>query len=226
MARCPDCQTEQSADFGMTTCTKCSAVFMVGLDGEVASAEPLSPEEDMASFEETPVQEMQQESVEAAPEQELQQFNDPTEYEAPVEEELNEVASEESDDYSENFLEDLSASPQEKISPEDPLDIQKFDQSLSSQMDDGEYIYDVIITGMDSADLKKDVLFALSEKRFSLIMSGLQKEVQKGELVIRDLNPVRAMLIVLRLQALDVTVEWRQKHFTQGEAPQEGEAEA
>jgi hypothetical protein len=92
-------------------------------------------------------------------------------------------------------------------------------------MDDGEYVYEVVVSGIDSADLKKDVIMALSDKRFSLVVSELQKEIQKGELIVRNLNPVRAMLIVLRLQSLDVIVEWRQKHFTQEAGRKKSEAQ-
>ncbi len=245
MARCPECQTEQSADFGMTTCAKCSAVFMIGIDGQVDSAEAPSYDESIdeaaeelssaPSDEPTPLQPYEPQSDDfvetfaATPEEEVPEeavedggdFDGENDSENDVENDIKTT-----DEYSENFLDNLSdnkvvAPPSAK----DPLDIQRFDESASSQMDDGEYVYEVIITGIDSADLKKDIIMALSEKRFSLIVSELQKEIQKGELVVRNLNPVRAMLIVLRLQSLDVIVEWRQKHFTQDAAAKKSEAQ-
>ncbi len=224
MARCPECQTEQSADFGMTTCAKCSAVFMIGIDGQVDSADappdepttlqPYEPQSDdfVETFAATLEDEAPEEAVvESADDVDLESADD------------NDIKT--TDEYSENFLDNLSDNKAATPSAKDPLDIQRFDESASSQMDDGEYVYEVIITGIDSADLKKDIIMALSEKRFSLIVSELQKEIQKGELVVRNLNPVRAMLIVLRLQSLDVIVEWRQKHFTQDAAAKKSEAE-
>ncbi len=246
MARCPECQTEQSADFGMTTCPQCSAVFMIGIDGQVDSAEAPNYDEPEHQPIDEPIVEPSEEPTTLQPCQ--PQNDDFVETFAAAAEEfiegnpVNDIENEEqggdkndvdtdfntdfntADEYSENFLDNLSDNKVTPVSATDPLDIQRFDESAASQMDDGEYVYEVIITGIDSADLKKDIIMALSEKRFSLIVSELQKEIQKGELIVRNLNPVRAMLIVLRLQSLDVIVEWRQKHFTQA-AAKKGEAE-
>jgi hypothetical protein len=217
MAQCPECQTEQSADFGMTTCNQCNAVFMVGMDGEVAGAEAETDEGEAllaeASFEEEAADEVV-ESFEGMGEPSFEQS--PETVEEPMET-LAEEDFESPSEYSENFLDDLSSS--------DPLEIQHFDQSQTSVMEDGEYIYEVLVTGIDSSALKKDVLLALSEKRFSLVTSELQKEIQRGALTLRHLNPVLAMLIVLRLQSLDVTVEWRQKHFAQDSSEKESEVD-
>jgi hypothetical protein len=184
---------------------------MVGMDGQVDSEEPSDEPTTLQPYE--PQSDDFVDTFAAAPEEEA-----PEEF---VEDNpMNDI------EYSENFLDTLSDNKTAPVSAKDPLDIQRFDESAASQMDDGEYVYEVIITGIDSADLKKDIIMALSEKRFSLIVSELQKEIQKGELIVRNLNPVRAMLIVLRLQSLDVIVEWRQKHFTQSVAAKKSEAEA
>jgi hypothetical protein len=188
---------------------------MVGMDGQVDSAEP----SDETSDEPTTLQ-----PYEPQIDDYVETFAVAPNEEAPEEfvkdNPLNDI------EYSENFLDTLSDNKTAPVSAKDPLDIQRFDESTASQMDDGEYLYEVIITGIDSADLKKEIIMALSEKRFSLLISELQKEIQKGELIVRNLNPVRAMLIVLRLQSLDVIVEWRQKHFTQSAVAKKGEAEA
>ncbi len=233
MARCPECQTEQNADFGMTTCPQCSAVFMVGIDGEVESVEPAPIEDHIQNESGATVVEAFEASGNAASDDEATNHaEEQNEAEAAYSAETDEAdkINVSKTEYSENFLDNLSDNPQvatesELESSADPLGIQRFDQSAASQMRDGEYLYEVVITGIDSADLKREVLMALSEKRFSLIISELQKEIQKGELIVRNLNPVRAMLIVLRLQSLDITIEWRQKHFTQGKAVKENEAE-
>ncbi len=248
MARCPECQTEQSADFGMTTCPQCSAVFMIGIDGQVDSAEAPNYDEPEHQPIDEPIVQPSEEPTTLQPYEPqnddfVETFADATEEKASEEfiegNSVNDIENEEQggdkndvntdvntvDEYSENFLDNLSDNKVTPVSATDPLDIQRFDESAASQMDDGEYVYEVIITGIDSADLKKDIIMALSEKRFSLIVSELQKEIQKGELIVRNLNPVRAMLIVLRLQSLDVIVEWRQKHFTQAAAAKKGEVE-
>lgn len=144
----------------------------------------------------------------------------------------NESAENESDsEYSENFLDQLSSTPSsaDNVEPlndlKDPLGIQHFDKLTDSELSDGEYLYDVTIVGIDSADLKKEVFLALSDKRFALPVENLRKQVHQGVLKIPNLNPVCAMLIVLKTQELDVVVDWKQKHFTQATSPTKTEAE-
>ena len=115
--------------------------------------------------------------------------------------------------------------PSEDITS-DPLGVQSFEDSGGAELADGEYLYDIILTQVDSADLKREVMMALSDKRFALEAEDLQKQMREGGLTIQNLNPVKAMLIVLRLQQIDVVVEWRQKHFTLAEDKKnQGEAE-
>lgn len=131
------------------------------------------------------------------------------------------------EDFSTQETEEPPPSQEEaSISAEDPLGVQSFEDSGGASLADGEYLYDIILTQVDSADLKRDVMMALSDKRFALEADDLQKQMREGGLTIQNLNPVKAMLIVLRLQQMDVVVEWRQKHFTLAEDKKnQGEAE-
>ncbi|MBY0383800.1 zinc ribbon domain-containing protein [bacterium] len=197
MAQCPECHKEQNADFGMVTCAHCGAVFMVELDGEVNASEQIDAE-------------VVSDEAESLPEAAEEPFGDPPE------ESLPEAFTEE----------EPLAAEQEVVSAEDPLGVQSFEDSGGANLADGEYLYDIILTHVDSADLKREVMMALSDKRFALEAEDLQKQMREGGLTIQNLNPVKAMLIVLRLQQIDVVVEWRQKHFTLAEDKKnQGEAE-
>jgi hypothetical protein len=221
MVRCPDCQKEVDVDFGMTTCSSCGAVFMVEIDGSVQESLPTEEDE--------PVSEAPDAIVEdEAPPAESAFFDSEEPRSLAQETQLMENASPE---YSEDFLDQLSETPKSNVAESalndqnDPLDIQRFDQVTASELSDGEYLYDVTIVGIDSADLKKEVILALSDKRFDLPVENLRKQVHQGVLKIPNLNPVRAMLIVLKTQELDVVVDWKQKHFTQTTSAPKSEVE-
>ncbi len=212
MVQCPDCNKEQEANFGMVTCSSCGAVFMVEFDGTVNQPENVEYEEGAAPVEESHTEE-------------------------PLFADINEEAVVAESTYDENFLEPLSeegeaeAEPSESPAREtrpsnDPLGIQKFDSSGGSNLADGEYLYDILISGIDSGEIKKDLLQALSDKRFALKMEDLRAKIRDGQLAILSLNPVRAMLIVLRIQEMDVQIEWRQRHHTQSSADRAPEVES
>ena len=118
---------------------------------------------------------------------------------------------------------DGTAAPDEKS---DPLGVSQFDVAEASQMADGLYYYDLRISGIDTAILKQEVLDILSDKRLGWNAEDLRKKIKMGQLVIENLNPVRAVLAVLKLQSLDVDVEWDQRPFTDNdtaEAPKDQE---
>jgi len=124
--------------------------------------------------------------------------------------------------YSEDFLDSLNSS--EPVDPEvteanDPLGITRFDGTDSSQMVDGPYYYDVIVSGIDTASLKQQVVDALTDRRLNWSQDDIKKNIKMGQLQLLNLNPVRAVLVVLKLQPLDVDVEWDQKLYTKEPGP-------
>lgn len=233
MVRCPDCQKEVDVDFGMTTCSSCGAVFMVEIDGSVQESLPTVDDEQGAEAPEAMVVEQEESPAESAFFENEQQGSlaDETEFmeNATSPEDSNVEAP--SPEYSEDFLDQLSETPKSNVvdsllnDQNDPLEIQRFDKVTASELSEGEYLYDVTIVGIDSADLKREVILALSDKRFDLPVESLRKQVHHGVLKIPNLNPVRAMLIVLKTQELDVVVDWKQKHFTQTTTTSKSEVE-
>jgi hypothetical protein len=135
------------------------------------------------------------------------------------------VEGEESAGYSEDFLQDLDGgSTPPPPDPNDPLGVSQFDGAEASTMADGPFYYDVRISGIDTASLKEQVMDALSDKRLGWSPDEIKKKIRMGQLLLEDLNPVRAVLVVTKLQTLDVDVEWDQKPFTaEPEIPQDQE---
>ncbi len=43
----------------------------------------------------------------------------------------------------------------------------------------------------------------------------IKKKIYRGQLHLIHLNPVRAVLAILRLQPLDIDVEWEQRLYTE-----------
>jgi hypothetical protein len=217
MVQCPECGKNVEADFGMTTCASCGAVFMVEIDGSVGSQSPEYEQNESQIYEnhesENP------DYIENLNESVISDEGlDAPSVEPEVSPEVEQNAAEEEGEYNEDFFEPTLDDKN------DPLEVQRFDQASASELSDGEFLYDVTVKGLDSVDLKKDVLAALADKRFSLVKEEMRKNIRQGELLLSDLNPVRAMLVVLKLQEFDVEVEWRQKHFTQlGQGGDEGD---
>lgn len=125
-------------------------------------------------------------------------------------------------EYDENFLSnsfsgDL-ADPDEpgviEDDKNDPVGIQKFDGNPASQLVDGPYYYDVTIIGLDTAQIKDEVMRALSDKRFQWTYEDIKRRLRNGRLVFKDLNPVKAVLLVIKIQHIDVEIQWVQKMHT------------
>lgn len=164
---------------------------------------------------------------------EVQSYSEEPAVEAPSEESSQDLAGSEAlseeppTEYSEDFLHTLDANPAEKTltDAEDPLGVTRFDGSEASQMADGPYYYDVSISGIDTAQLKQHVVDALSDKRLGWSTDEVKKMIRMGQIVLQNLNPVKAILVVLKLQTLDVDVEWEQRPYTAESSSEESEAE-
>lgn len=239
MVQCPACSTEIDADFGMKTCPNCSAVFMVNFDGTVADPSVAQAEAEIAaSEEEAPVEEADNSEPEyfTAPdsgEGDADAAEEPA-FEAPqgegdyfpVHEETEEDSviaagdtSGEPVEYTEDFLDSLNEpAPSPVDDKKDPLGVTRFDRSEASQALDGPYYYDVTVSGLDTAQLKQAVINTLSDKRLGWTADDIKKMIRLGELRLMNLNPVKAVLTVIKLQSFDIDVSWEQRLFTEDAA--------
>ena len=141
--------------------------------------------------------------------------------------------AQETEDSREEFLETLEDSSEEKSqqssqdqglledsltngdslsSPDsEPVDITDFADSEKSGMNAGEYLYDLIVDGLDSKELKEELKYVLMEERLQLNYREFLKKIRKGKVLISDLNPVKAKRIVEQLQYSGLNLRWRQK---------------
>ena len=108
-----------------------------------------------------------------------------------------------------------------------PVNVTSFANSQDSLLVDGELVYDLEITEVDSPDLKENLKYVLMDDKLKLDASSLMKTMNQGRILIANLNPIKAKRIVEQLQFWDLEVRWSQKRVTmemQGEEL-EGEPE-
>lgn len=126
--------------------------------------------------------------------------------------------SSQDDEYNENFISDgFQAEVDEAIAeddPKDPVGVQRFDAHEASQLVDGPYYYDLTISGLDTGQIKNEVLKALTDRRFQWTPEEIKRRLRNGRLIFKNLNPVKAVLVVIKLQHIDVDIQWVQKLHT------------
>lgn len=125
------------------------------------------------------------------------------------------------ENYDEGFLSshmDDEVEPPPEDPAKDPLGVMTFERSDASQTSDGPYHYDVCINGLDTAIIRQEVLRRLNDPRLGWSPEDLLRSLRQGELILKNLNPVKAVVTIINLQSLDVDVSWEQKHYAIDEA--------
>lgn len=82
------------------------------------------------------------------------------------------------------------------------------DQSL------GALSYTVLIENIDTKDIRIELLDALSDPKFQWDAKAMLKEIKMGKLKLEGLNPVKASVLVDRLQEIPVKVSWTQHAYS------------
>lgn len=104
--------------------------------------------------------------------------------------------------------EKMNVNPAETV---DFSDVVEF--ANSAQLDHSPLAYTLWIEGIDSGEIRARVEDVLSDARLNFHLSDVMKNLKKGVLELRDLNPVKASYIASRLRAEAVNFRWRQSIF-------------
>lgn len=229
---CPRCGYQIDQDFGVITCQQCQAVLFVDLDGqiqlsEVASEASMPPSSSLGFLApegpllESPSSQLEpefaapnsQESIEVGPPPEI-----PLPPQAPRpptwEIESNQQAP----------LQDESVvtpePPQSMESLESPpasLRVSDIASEISNFANETEVVtqfqYELLISGIDSSEIRDKLFEALSDRRFRWEARVLLSQITKGQLLIAKLNPAKAMILIRRLQELPLVLRWNQKRL-------------
>ncbi len=183
MALCPYCQNDIGDDFGLTECSNCRKVVFLEMDGRVVSLD-----EDQQTPEPEPF-------VEQAPEQDYQ-FDEPLAEQPFVEALPSEPVYEET-----LFEEPPVEEPQESL-------LESFQDSPVQR--DGNLRYTLTISGIDSSELRQEVVSVLSDRKFLFDVPELLQSVKQGQLRIQDISAVKASMIVFFLKSTPLEISWEQ----------------
>lgn len=195
---CPNCQAPVPDDFGLIECAKCGASIFVEFDGSVTA-----PTEE-------PVIEHHSNSQSNA----IDFDQDETSFEFPAEVDAGSAAAVVAGEAEESFdimpQSVIAEIPQSTTSEQHMDELQDFANSPLSQGRDGLLRVNLIISGIDTSDLRNLVYEALLDKKFLWDAESIMKGVASGQLQIPDLPSVKAAVLLLRLKNIPVNVSWEQ----------------
>jgi hypothetical protein len=220
---CPKCGTKLKDDYGMVTCPTCGVVLFVDMDG-VAQAAGEEPNPWAAAP--TSEQPMQPEPMTADAGTDSG-ANEPSpmglEPIDPVPE--NRPAPETADGVGEldmgGFLgydtapTDSSKGAASQNDPNDPLGISAYANSELSSAKDGPLVVTVIISGIDTKDLRNEIRQALQDSRFGWDSGAVMASIKSGTLVLPRISPVKASIVINRIKNLAVQIRWEQNAITE-----------
>lgn len=87
-------------------------------------------------------------------------------------------------------------------------EIQDYANSEASNLEAGALLYDLRVQGVDTKELRKQIIECLSDSRLGLNTEGFV--IEQGQFILTGLNPVVVSIIVQRLKPLPVFMDWRQ----------------
>lgn len=147
-----------------------------------------------------------------APESEppLNQFRPLHEASSPEEIEPNPAPMPKEPDYEEPIYEEPLEPEIKKEVTSDMSDIAKFGNSSMSQAREGSLLFDIYISGIDTADIRSQVREALTDTRFVWDAQAFMARLRNGELRIKDVSAIKSAIIIQRLRSVPVDVRWEQ----------------
>lgn len=96
--------------------------------------------------------------------------------------------------------------------PEPRLEeIADFGNSQASNAPDGFLHYDLVISQIDSKEIRMEVIAALTDRKLGLTEEDILKRIKNGQILFLDLSPIKASQIVKKLRYIDVKINWTQK---------------
>ena len=167
MAQCPICQAPVTEDFGLIECKKCGAALFVEFDGTVKAQSDDVPTQMTISQSVTVDITDELFGSDPQPEQnfgydatEIQTFEESTPPPPPAD--RTEILAEQF----ENMPQSVVLTPPETSSEEHMDDLKDFANSPMSQGREGLLRVNVVISGIDTADLRNMVYEALLDRKF------------------------------------------------------------
>ena len=202
MANCPKCQTELLQDSGLALCSSCGHPSVINIDGSIQemAAEPTPQPSAHADETSDPaiasIAFMQNESAGSPPTSGFSLF----EGDAPQPQ-----AASQNDPF-ENVQQGSES-----------VSISEYANSELSQGKNGAFVYNVSIQDIDSKEIREYLREAINDARFNWDVSAIISQIKDGELLLRNLSPVKASILINRIKRLPVKIRWEQYAITQAE---------
>lgn len=97
-------------------------------------------------------------------------------------------------------------------SPSSPdlSDVAAFGNSEISGGRDGTLRYNLIIEGIDTADVREAFREAITDKKFVWDIDQILKSVRNGRVLIPNVAPTKGYILVTRLRGLPLKIRWEQ----------------
>lgn len=187
MNQCPVCSTPIENSFGLVECPGCNKILFSDFNGNLA----IHSEEALDS---SAAQQSDEISVqEAATEDASWNFQEPS--------------SEESIEAEPFGIEDPVVEPE--ISSGAISEINEFANSEASSLKNGQWLYTLTINAIDTEDLKEEVIESLRDPKLGIPHDLL--DFALPTLSLKDINAVKASVIVSRIKHLPVKLSWTQR---------------
>ena len=113
--------------------------------------------------------------------------------------------------------------PDEMGQPGDPLGLNAYANSEISQAKDGLLSFQLLISGIDSKELRESLREALQDSRFGWTAATLMSKIRKGVLRIDNISSVKTSILVNRIKRLPIQIRWEQHAITQMEGIEDGD---
>jgi hypothetical protein len=102
--------------------------------------------------------------------------------------------------------------------PGDPLGLNDFANSEISQAKDGMLAFTVLISNIDTKEIRESLRSALDDQRFAWNPNDLMSKISRnGTLAIENVSPVKAVILINRIKRLPVGISWEQYAISQVE---------
>jgi len=222
---CPKCGAALKDDYGMIHCPQCGTMLFIDMDGQANLGTEEDPSLDLVQTPElAPLANLPENNPsEAYDFATTSEFSTPTEPPSPefaplLATELAIEASETVEEFSMDSMLGYQETPSEadQIGPVgDPLGLSAYANSEVSQAKDGRLSFKILISGIDSKEMRDSLREAIEDARFGWNASALIAKISRGTLELDHVAPVKATILINRIKRLPVQIRWEQYAVTQ-----------
>ncbi len=103
-----------------------------------------------------------------------------------------------------------SENPGSMLSEEDPLGLNAFANSEVSAANDGMLMCRILIDGIDTKEIRATLRAAMDDQRFNWDQNEILSHLKSGHLVIENITPIKAMVLIKRIKQIPVHIRWEQ----------------